>query len=163
MNETIAAVATPFGQGALAVIRLSGAEALPVAGQALGRAPEGLEERHAHRAKVHAEDGVVLDDGGVNEQATVDLRCSRVNRAGKAFFDYGAGRDAFEMIWTEANYTVLTAQLQALPVHWRFFVKHRVFEAMEVLDISERKGDGTEGRTIMTEILENYPQLQLMT
>ena len=62
MNETIAAVATPFGQGALAVIRLSGAEALPVAGQALGRAPEGLEERHAHRAKVHAEDGVVLDD-----------------------------------------------------------------------------------------------------
>lgn len=62
MNETIAAVATPFGQGALAVIRLSGAEALPVAGQALGRAPEGLEERHAHRAKVHAEDGMVLDD-----------------------------------------------------------------------------------------------------
>ena len=62
MNETIAAVATPFGQGALAVIRLSGVEALPVAGQALGRAPEGLEERHAHRAKVCAENGVVLDD-----------------------------------------------------------------------------------------------------
>jgi|TARA_B100001964_G_scaffold65729_2_gene74850 tRNA modification GTPase len=62
VNETIAAVATPFGQGALAVIRLSGVEALPVAGQALGRAPEGLEERHAHRAKVCAENGVVLDD-----------------------------------------------------------------------------------------------------
>ncbi len=62
MIETIAAVSTPFGQGALAVIRLSGAEALPVAGQALGRAPEGLEERHAHRAKVRAGDGVVLDD-----------------------------------------------------------------------------------------------------
>ena len=62
MIETIAAVSTPFGQGALAVIRLSGAEALPVAGQALGRAPEGLEERHAHRAKVRAEDGMVLDD-----------------------------------------------------------------------------------------------------
>jgi len=107
--------------------------------------------------------GVVLDEGGVNEQATVDLRGSRVNRAGNAFFDYGAGRDAFEMIWTEANYTVLTAQLQALPVHWRFFVKHRVFEAMEALDNSERKGDGTEVRTIMTKILENYPQLQLMT
>ena len=107
--------------------------------------------------------GVVLDDGGVNKQATVDLRGSRVNRAGNAFFDYGAGRDAFEMIWTEANYTVLTAQLQALPVHWRFFVKHRVFEAMEALDNSECKGDGTEVRTIMTKILENYPQLQLMT
>ena len=39
MNETIAAVATPFGQGALAVIRLSGVEALPVAGQALGQRP----------------------------------------------------------------------------------------------------------------------------
>ncbi len=62
MNETIAAVSTPFGQGALAVIRLSGAEALPVSGQALGRAPEDLEERHAHRAKVRAEDGGVLDD-----------------------------------------------------------------------------------------------------
>jgi len=62
VNETIAAVSTPFGQGALAVIRLSGAEALPVTGQALRRAPEGLEERRAYRAKVYADDGVVLDD-----------------------------------------------------------------------------------------------------
>ena len=107
--------------------------------------------------------GVVLGSGGVNEQATVDLRGSRVNRTGNTLFDFGASRDAFELVWTEVNYNVLTAELQALPVHWRFFVKHRVFEAMEALDVSERRGDGTEVRVIMSEILETYPQLQLVT
>ena len=107
--------------------------------------------------------GVVLANGGVAKQATVDLRESRINRASNIYFDYGAGRDAYELVWTEANYAVLTAELEALPAHWRFFVKHRVFEAMEALNETERKGDGTEVRKIISIILENYPQLRSMT
>ena len=62
VNETIAAVATPFGQGAIALIRISGCGALKVAGQALGCGPEDLEERHAHRAQVRSGEGAVLDE-----------------------------------------------------------------------------------------------------
>ncbi|MCH2063712.1 MAG: tRNA uridine-5-carboxymethylaminomethyl(34) synthesis GTPase MnmE [Roseibacillus sp.] len=62
MNETIVAVATPFGQGAIALLRMSGSGALKVAGQALGCDPEDLEERHAHRAKVRSEENAVLDE-----------------------------------------------------------------------------------------------------
>jgi len=51
--------------------------------------------------------------------------------------------------------------LRDLPVHWRFFVKHRMFEAVDALDDGARKGDGSEIRAIFAQILENYPQLRL--
>ena len=51
--------------------------------------------------------------------------------------------------------------MQALPVHWRFFVKHRVFETVEVLDESELRGDGSEIRAVFADVLKNYPQLRL--
>ncbi len=62
VNETIAAVATPFGQGAIALIRVSGKEALKVAGRALDCCDEDLAERHSHRAQVLSGEGAVLDD-----------------------------------------------------------------------------------------------------
>ena len=46
-------------------------------------------------------------------------------------------------------------------MHWRFFVKHRVFEAVDALEDAARKGDGSEIRAIVADILENYPQLQI--
>ncbi len=63
--ETIAAVATPFGEGAIALLRLSGAAALEVAGRVC-RVAKGefadLRARRLHRAKVLSPDGSVLDD-----------------------------------------------------------------------------------------------------
>jgi len=62
VNETIAAIATPFGPGAIALIRLSGEESLSVAGKALGMDCERQEARMVTRADVRSSAGEVIDD-----------------------------------------------------------------------------------------------------
>ena len=62
MKDTIAALATPFGEGAIAVVRLSGAEASLVAGRAIGTAPEALPAREVRLARVMSAGGDVLDE-----------------------------------------------------------------------------------------------------
>ncbi|MDR3517500.1 MAG: hypothetical protein P4M00_16975 [Azospirillaceae bacterium] len=44
---------------------------------------------------------------------------------------YGPERLAFETLWTRQRYDLLTDFLAGVPVDWRFFLKHRVFEAVE--------------------------------
>lgn len=77
--------------------------------------------------------GVVLRDGGADEDATARLR--QTIRAGRPavlpHFDFGPEREAYEALWTPANYARLTAILAALPVHWRFFVKTEIFRRMK--------------------------------
>ena len=46
-------------------------------------------------------------------------------------FDLGAARDAYERLWTRERYDALTEILAGLPVNWRFFIKHKIFAAME--------------------------------
>lgn len=60
-NDTIAAVATPPGRGAVAIIRLSGPEALAIA-CALAK-KNALPPRRPVRAWLYDADGAVLDDG----------------------------------------------------------------------------------------------------
>ncbi len=63
MSDTIAAVATPFGPGAIAVLRLGGAEAFEVLRRALGQgAPVEWPERKARRTVIRERDGEVLDE-----------------------------------------------------------------------------------------------------
>lgn len=63
--DTITAVATPFGEGAIAMLRLSGSNALEIAGRVC-RVSSGevatLRPRRLHRAQLLAADGAVLDD-----------------------------------------------------------------------------------------------------
>ena len=63
--DTIAAVATPPGAGGLAVVRLSGRQALSVADRCLrssgGRLPSGFQPRMAVFGEV-VRDGVRVDD-----------------------------------------------------------------------------------------------------
>lgn len=60
MSETIAAVATPFGEGAIAVLRLSGDEAFSIIERATGRS--SFKERTATRAVIRDDRGSALDD-----------------------------------------------------------------------------------------------------
>jgi len=113
------------------------------------------------QASAAADYGVVIENGAIDETATAALRAGRTGDAGNDFYDYGQGRDEFERLWTEANYAALTELLQALPVHWRFFVKHRMFEAVDALDPAARQGDGSEIHAIFAQILEKYPQLRI--
>ncbi|NQW11226.1 MAG: hydantoinase B/oxoprolinase family protein [Alphaproteobacteria bacterium] len=108
--------------------------------------------------------GVVLANGGIDVGATAQLRkrLGAERRNGGGFFDYGEQRTAFERLWTKDNYGALTELLAGLPVHWRFFVKHRVFEAIDALAEDERAGDGTEVRTCFTRVVDRYPQLKAL-
>jgi tRNA modification GTPase len=62
MIGTIAAVATPFGPGAISVLRVSGPEALQVAGAALQNDLTTVEVRKVLRGLVRDEGGSILDD-----------------------------------------------------------------------------------------------------
>lgn len=63
MTDTVAAIATPFGEGAIAVIRLSGSDAFAIAAKAVGCAGSGsFAPRVVRRAQVRDRDGAVLDD-----------------------------------------------------------------------------------------------------
>ncbi len=69
--------------------------------------------------------GVVFGAGGVDEAATAALR-GEVRGAAEAI-TFGASRLAFEEVWSDAAWDRLADLLFALPVEWRFFMKHRVF------------------------------------
>ncbi|HWK48031.1 MAG TPA: hydantoinase B/oxoprolinase family protein [Stellaceae bacterium] len=79
----------------------------------------------------HAAYGVVIGtDGKLDEPATDRLRAALSSQRPVTEFGHGAGRVAFEQIWTIARYDTLTSLLADVPVTWRFFVKHRIFEAL---------------------------------
>jgi N-methylhydantoinase B len=53
-----------------------------------------------------------------------------MSRGQDSHFDFGPERVAFEAVWSRQNYATLTEILAALPLHWRFFVKSKIFQAM---------------------------------
>jgi N-methylhydantoinase B len=81
---------------------------------------------------------LVLDDvrkgfeaaGAVDRSATARLRGEESRRRPVTAFGHGPGRRTFEAVWTLARYDALTRILAAVPVTWRFFVKHKVFAAI---------------------------------
>lgn len=99
--------------------------------------------------------GVVLDDGAVDEAATAVLRLGARDKGG--FYDLGTAREAFEAVWTDANYDALTDCLASLPVHWRFYTKHRIFAAIDAMDTPATNGDDV--RAIFANLLAEFPQL----
>jgi N-methylhydantoinase B len=79
--------------------------------------------------------GVAIVDGKLDQDATARLRAARSVRAPAAsIFTYGSERLAFELLWTVERYDLLTEFLATVPVRWRFFLKHQIFDAVEVQD-----------------------------
>jgi N-methylhydantoinase B len=103
-------------------------------GSPLDREPEHVlrDVRYGYVSEASAETeyGVVIRDGEVDEAATELRRAAMRTQETDAFYDFGPEREAHEAIWTPAAYAVFTTVLAALPVHWRFFVKTRLFEQM---------------------------------
>jgi len=62
VNETIAAQATPFGPGAIALIRLTGEDSHAIAGKALRTDCERQEARTVKRAALRSSEGDVIDE-----------------------------------------------------------------------------------------------------
>lgn len=118
----------------------------------------------------HARDayGVVIVDGELDEAATATLRAQRRDGAGQCgFYDTGVAREAFEAVWTDASYDELTGQLASLPVHWRFFAKHRVFSRIDAHVQAQRQAPDSSAAAIgpeqvreaFAELVQEFPQL----
>ena len=103
--------------------------------------------------------GVVIEAGAVDLEATAAKRIALVAEQPTGFYDYGAEREAFEAVWTRANYAVLTEIFSALPIHWRFFVKRRIFALVDDMAEADRKGDGTEVHAAFARVVDDHPQL----
>lgn len=101
--------------------------------------------------------GVVVAGGKIDKAATKARRAAMRAAATGGFFDYGSAREAYEAVWTRANYDALTAGLAALPTHWRFFIKSRVFAAMDALGDAEQKS--ADVGDMLRRITAEFPQL----
>jgi len=106
-----------------------------------------------------ADYGVVITDGKIDAAATSTLRDERAGQRRNEGFGFNAARIDYERIWTRDNYARLIALLWKLPVEWRFFVKHRVFERIEALPPAELTGTGAEVERAFREVTARYPQL----
>jgi N-methylhydantoinase B len=103
-------------------------------GSPLDREPERV-LRDVVRGYVTAEAaerdyGVVIRDGAIDAGATASRREAMQAELTGAHFQFGPERDAFERIWSRDAYEALTELMARLPVHWRFFVKAKLFESL---------------------------------
>lgn len=134
-------------------------------GNPLARDPQAvlLDWRRGWVTVDHAREayGVVLDGGAVDLAATEAERAARSDEKVEGFYELGPERTAFERVWTDENYRTLTDCLATLPVHWRFYAKHRIFAAIDAMDPSARDGDGHAIRRIFEALKEEFPQLQV--
>jgi N-methylhydantoinase B len=109
--------------------------------------------------------GVVIDGDRIDADATRMLRQemqkSQTARRAEDVFDFGKYRTAFEARWTQGRYLELTSILARLPVAWRFFVKHQLFDA---LDVRLKAGRPEEDAGLVRELFEGlsarYPALR---
>ncbi|WP_191577904.1 hydantoinase B/oxoprolinase family protein [Achromobacter insolitus] len=114
-------------------------------------------------AAAEAEYQVVIVDGRIDAERTQVLRRQAESKRPAQYphFDYGPGRDAFEQSWTAERYDSLTSVLASVPPNWRHFLKHKIFNELEVM---EQEGTVPESgdvvRSIFERVRKQYVQLQ---
>ena len=62
--------------------------------------------------------------------------------------------------WGAARYAGRAAALARLPVHWRHFVKRRIFDRVAALPASARRADGGHVSAIFAEVVDGFPELR---
>ncbi|WP_138467153.1 hydantoinase B/oxoprolinase family protein [Poseidonocella sp. HB161398] len=112
-----------------------------------------VERGYVSEAAALAEYGVVLAEGAVDEAATAARRRAMAAEAGQGHFHFGPEREAYEAVWTPAAYDQLTAVLDALPLHWRFFAKTEIFRRMQ--------GDVLAALDAVREDFPDFPDIRL--
>jgi len=105
--------------------------------------------------------GVVILGDALDLDATAALRADMAGAPrGTGFYDLGPAREAYEAVWTPANYDALTEALAALPVMWRFYAKHRIFRAIKEMDPADPdRISGAAVRAQTAAIRTQFPDL----
>ncbi|MFH8135767.1 hydantoinase B/oxoprolinase family protein [Pantoea osteomyelitidis] len=136
-------------------------------GSPLEREPErvlaDVNSGYVSAAQAEKHYGVIIRNGEIDNPRTSALRASLSENEPsiQAHFDFGSWRIAFEKKWTHERYAALTEILASLPVNWRFFVKHQLFELLETRETQGQFADGKEGIHELFDDLKNrYPELQ---
>jgi N-methylhydantoinase B len=129
-------------------------------GSPLDRGPADVlldvERGYVSAAAAATQYGVVIEDGAIVMDATEAKRALMRDAESDSPFDFGPERFAFEQSWTRENYDVLTEILADLPVHWRFFVKTKLFER---LPGCVRRENENPVRSAYAALVEAYPQI----
>lgn len=146
------------------VIRLEGCGAGGY-GDPLAREPERVLEDvlcgHVSPERARSDYGVVIteDRVAVDETQTLREQTSSMPEP-DAPFAYGTYRDTFEARWTRERYAALTEILAELPVAWRFFIKHQIFDALDARYANGRVEAGAAIiHELFDELLVRYPTL----
>ena len=101
--------------------------------------------------------GVVISKGVVIEDATKALREEmQGGEAESTHFDFGPEREDYERHWTPEAYDAMTEIMATLPNHWRFFVKARIFDAMN----ASEAGGAEVVRNAFKNIQAEHPQIE---
>ena len=80
--------------------------------------------------------------------------------AGDAFFGHSPGRIDHESRWTRRTYDELHQILRRLPVHWRFYAKHKIFESVEAAGAEGEAASEELVRQAYARLLAEQPQLK---
>ncbi|WOS65149.1 hydantoinase B/oxoprolinase family protein [Sinorhizobium fredii] len=98
--------------------------------------------------------GVAIVAEEVDADATAALRTKA--RPIPDTFSYGAERIAFETLWPPERYELLTRFLADVPVGWRFFLKHRIFDAVASFPAEDETPIDRQMDAIFDEMRERY-------
>lgn len=96
--------------------------------------------------------GVVIEDDKVDEAATRRKRAAWPKPSDE-IMSHGLERLEYEKVWTLERYDLLTSFLAELPVGWRFYLKHHVFDAVERLA-------GNDNRSIKAQMTELFTEMK---
>ena len=112
------------------------------------------------QSAAETEYGVVIGDGRIDEAATAKRRAAMAKADHKQFFGFNQHRTEYEKVWTREAYAALIGIVKSLPIHWRFFVKHKVFEQIARLPPEESSGDPAQVRDAYAQVVAEFPQLR---
>ncbi len=103
--------------------------------------------------------GVAIAHGRVDTTETERLRVAMRSDETAPAFGHSKARTQFESRWTEKNYDALTDILSTLPTDWRFFIKHRIFEAVEGVPDTDLDHEGRQVHAVFEQVAAEFPEL----
>jgi N-methylhydantoinase B len=129
----------------------------------VSRVEEDVRRGRVSVASAREHHAVVISGGKVDVEQTAALRRQRAvakDAKNGVSFDFGPNRTAHEALWTPERYEALTQCLESVPIRWRYFLKHQMFDKLEANAAGVGPLEGAAVvRKLFGELMEEYPAL----